>query len=342
MTSVYIDISKAFDKVNKFALYQKLIDRRLPSNLIHLFISWYSVSASIVCWRGVSSKQYELESGVRQGGGVISPVLFAMYINILIVKIQNSKLGCHINRVPMSIFMFADDLVLVASSLIHLRIMIEICQCELDEIDMKLNVGKTQCIVFGKHYLRVRPNLVINGSDISWSRTVTYLGVTFKSSSNLQVDVKNRRSKFYQSFNSILSRASKSGDIVLLSLLNSFCLPCLYYGLEPFDMNATTGNKLNVPLKRAFNKIFGVYDNITVNHCMYYCGLLPAPLEITFRKYKLLCKARNSLNLNMRLCSSLNEIAVDEILSRYGSGGPMSFSELRKQLFSSFFNTFAD
>ena len=47
-----LDISKAFDKVNKFALYQKLIDRRLPSNLIHLFISWYSVSASIVCWRG--------------------------------------------------------------------------------------------------------------------------------------------------------------------------------------------------------------------------------------------------------------------------------------------------
>ena len=75
---------------------------------------------------------------------------------------------------------------------------------------------------------------------------------------------------------------------------------------------------------------------------MYYCGLLPAPLEITFRKYKLLCKARNSPYLNMRLCSSLNEIAIDEILSRYGSGGPMSFNELRKQLFSNFFNSFAD
>ena len=59
-------MSKAFVKVNKFALYQKLFDRRLSSNLIHLFISWCSVSASIVCWRGVSSKQYELESGVRQ------------------------------------------------------------------------------------------------------------------------------------------------------------------------------------------------------------------------------------------------------------------------------------
>ena len=71
---------------------------------------------------------------------------------------------------------------------------------------------------------------------------------------------------------------------------------------------------------------------------MYYCGLLPVPLEITFREYKLLCKARNySLNLNLRLCSSLNETAVDEILSRYGSGGPMSFNELRKQLFSNFF-----
>ena len=146
----------------------------------------------------------------------------------------------------------------------------------------------------------------------------------------------NRRSKFYQSFNSIFSRANKSGDIILLSLLNSFCLPCLYYGLEPFDMNVTTGKKLNVPLKRAFNKIFGVYDNNTVNHCMYYCGLLPAPLEITFRIYKFLCKAKNSPNLNLRLSSALNETDVDEILSRYGSGVPMSFNELRKQLFSNF------
>ena len=104
-------------------------------------------------------------------------------------------------------------------------------------------------------------------------------------------------------------------------------------------MNVTSGNKLNVPLKRAFNKIFGVYDNNTVNHCMYYCGLLPAPLEITFRKYKFLCKAKNSPNLNLRLCSSLNETAVDEILSRYGSGVPISFHELRKQLFSNFFNS---
>ena len=80
-----------------------------------------------------------------RGGGVISPTLFAVYMNDLIVKIQNSKSGCHINRVPMSIF--ADDLVLVASSLIHWRITIEICQCELDEIDRKLNVLKTQCIV---------------------------------------------------------------------------------------------------------------------------------------------------------------------------------------------------
>ena len=104
-------------------------------------------------------------------------------------------------------------------------------------------------------------------------------------------------------------------------------------------MKVTTGNKLNVPLKGAFNKIFGVYDNNTLNHCMYYCGLLPAPLEIRFRKYKFLCKVKNSPNLNLRLCWSLNETTVYEILSPYGSGVPMSFNELRKQLFSNFFNS---
>ena len=60
-------------------------------------------------------------------------------------------------------------------------------------------------------------------------------------------------------------------EIVLQSLLKTYCLPCLYYGLESFDMIRSEMNKLNVPIMRAFNKIFHVFDKNSVQLCMYYC-----------------------------------------------------------------------
>ena len=134
----------------------------------------------------------------------------------------------------------------------------------------------------------------MNGIDIHWSNTVTYLGVSLKSGNKLHVDSKNRRTKFYQSFNSIFSKASKSGETVLLSLLKSYCLPCLYCGLESFDMTRAEMDKLNVPIMRAFNKIFHVFDKYSVQLCMYYCGILSSSFELIYRKFNFFAK-RNIL-----------------------------------------------
>ena len=43
-----LDVSKAFDRVNHFALFSKLMDRFLPVNLIALFSNWYSKSFAMV------------------------------------------------------------------------------------------------------------------------------------------------------------------------------------------------------------------------------------------------------------------------------------------------------
>jgi len=39
---------------------------------------------------------YRLSCGVRQGG-VLSPYLFAIYLDSVIEKVKNSKRGCQIN-----------------------------------------------------------------------------------------------------------------------------------------------------------------------------------------------------------------------------------------------------
>ena len=263
---------------------------------------------------------------------MISPVLFAVYVNNLLLKVQQSKLGCYINHVPMSIFMFADDLALVASSITHLCKMMEICHDELAELDMKLNINKTQCIGFGKTFSKAQQHFSVNGIDIHWSNTVTYLGVSLKSGNKLHIDSKNRRTKFYQSFNSIFSKASKSGETVLQSLLKSYCLPCLYYGLESFDMTRAETDKLNVPIMRAFNKIFHVFDKNCVQLCMFYCGVLPPSLELIYRKFKFLCKAQHIDNLNLLTCLPLNMLCLNGFINGFVNDANLSFRKLREKL----------
>jgi len=63
---------------------------------------------------------FELTSGIRQGG-VLSPYLFAVYIDSVVETIRASKLGCHFKMVCVSIILYADDNPLLAPSVSALQ-----------------------------------------------------------------------------------------------------------------------------------------------------------------------------------------------------------------------------
>ena len=140
-----LDVSEAFDKISHFALHSKLMDRHVPVNIIKILYNWYCNSFSSVSWSGVFSGIHTLEAGIRQGGA-LSPVLFAVYVNSLLEKLQNIGLGCHIGMIFTGTFMYADDLVLVSASISDLQSMIDVCINELNNLDMKINANKSSCI----------------------------------------------------------------------------------------------------------------------------------------------------------------------------------------------------
>ena len=90
-----MDMTKAFDKVNHYALYLKLMMRQVPVCYIYLLSDWYGKVFISVKWGQSLSKQVRLTTGVRQGG-VLSPVLFALYVNDIITSVENSGYGCEI------------------------------------------------------------------------------------------------------------------------------------------------------------------------------------------------------------------------------------------------------
>ena len=163
----------------------------------------------MLCWNGVFSNPYTSSAGVRQGG-VLSPYLFACYVDDIILTLVNNCLGCHIGLQCMYVLMYADDLMLISGSLSQLQAMINICTAELESLDLTVNVRKSICMRIGESY-NFNPSrlMSINNCNIEWSDNLVYLGISVESAAHFSVDLKTTRAKFYRSFNAIYSKFSK-------------------------------------------------------------------------------------------------------------------------------------
>ena len=74
-------------------LFRELLDETLPREYLRLLLNIYTNHVTCVLWNGICSAEFSVKNGVKQGG-VISPVLFCIYID------ATSGSGCFIVRSP--------------------------------------------------------------------------------------------------------------------------------------------------------------------------------------------------------------------------------------------------
>ena len=78
----FLGASKAFDRINHWTLFRKMIDSKLPLVIVKIIMFWYQSQLVCVKWGNVASIFFRISNGVRQGG-ILSPKLFALYMNKL-------------------------------------------------------------------------------------------------------------------------------------------------------------------------------------------------------------------------------------------------------------------
>ena len=149
-----IDLKKAFDKMNKYALFIKLLQRNCPITFIILLDCWFSKVFASVKWGSCMSSIVRLTSSICQGG-VLPPTLFAGLINDVLVKLEKFGLVCFIHNLSFNAFMYADDILLLSISVEDLQKMLNICNDELISLDMSVNTNKSSCIRVGKNILHL-------------------------------------------------------------------------------------------------------------------------------------------------------------------------------------------
>ena len=94
-TVPFLDASKAFDKVLRNGIFKKLLDRGIPVSFVKLMRYWCSNLQCRVKWNNVQGDIFPVLCGVRQGG-ILSPVLFALYTDGVISELILSGHGVHI------------------------------------------------------------------------------------------------------------------------------------------------------------------------------------------------------------------------------------------------------
>jgi exonuclease III len=289
-----LDLSKAFDKLNRYILFAKLMDRNCPIKFINILECWFNKSYTSVKWGNSYSRLVSLSNGIRQGS-ILSPFLFSVYTNDLLVKLQLSKLGCHINYINFNAFMYADDLLLLSLSLADLQKMLHICLGELQNLDMCVNVKKSCIIRIGKSYNSQVSDIYVGDTPIPWGKAMTYLGVCFMAGKDIRYDFHQTKAKFFGSLNSLLGKIGTVSQVALtLSLTTTMCYPILTYGLESLSLNKTQFSSLCYAHNAIFVKVFSTFDRKIIEQCQFYTGILPLQYKYDLMRINFLFTLSNN------------------------------------------------
>ena len=147
--SCAIDMQKAFDRVDLTKLFTKLLQRPIPVLIVHILFHLYFNVNLRVLWNGAYSANFCSLNGVKQGG-ILSPYLFSIFINDLLLALELNNEGCRDGHEFFGCIAYADDILLLASSITALRRMLDICSAYANSNNILFNPNKSHCLHFGK------------------------------------------------------------------------------------------------------------------------------------------------------------------------------------------------
>ncbi len=104
-------------------------------------------------------------------------MLFAVYIDGLLIKLKNSGVGCYMRNKFMGGVSFADDIKLLTTTHKGLNKLIYICEQYAAEFDIKFNGPKSKHMVYkGRNCVVPDKDVFVNGEKVECVVTVDHLG----------------------------------------------------------------------------------------------------------------------------------------------------------------------
>ena len=168
---VYLDFSKAFDRVSHQKLTLVLNSFKLHPTLVNWISEFLSGRRQRTIVGDELSEYIKVTSGVPQGS-VLGPLLFLMYIDSLLYTLKKSCL-------ETSVFAFADDVKLLGSNTADIQKALNLVEVWSNTWQFTIQPQKSEHIT----YLRrpkaaiCPPDFYIHGNVVKKVNTVKDLGI---------------------------------------------------------------------------------------------------------------------------------------------------------------------
>ena len=162
--------------------------------------------------------------GVKQGG-VLSPLLFSVYLDDLLCELRQANVGCHMNGYFVGAVIYADDITLLGPTRSSILSMLSVCDVYARNKDILFNPAKTNSI-FSPAYPTSLPGLPLHfmNTDIVFVPSCTFLGISVSSHDISDRNIPQSVQKLYRRSNEVMSDFKSLSRNVKSQLFSTFCL----------------------------------------------------------------------------------------------------------------------
>lgn len=255
--AVFLDVSKAFDKVWINGLIYKLINYKFPPHLVHLIKSFLNNRNFHVKIKNALSDNYPCHAGVPQGS-ILAPTLYSIYTN----------------DAPKYLFTnyatFADDTCIYAINhnrkyaIVSINKHLKLLSNYFHKWKIAINVDKTKTILFENisRNNRDKQKIILRNTPLPWSETAKYLGIELDRNLTFGQHIQKSLKKFREMKTKLYPLIAKNSELSTknkLLLYNSQLRPLITYGCPVWAYAAKTHIKT---LCRAQNGVIRQILNI--------------------------------------------------------------------------------
>ena len=254
---IAIDLSKAFDMVDRKKLLDVLENNIGDSKLNEIVKSLYKDTMRKFKTSTGYTKWIKYTLGVKQGA-ILSPGFFNLFMKELGEKVQKTGLGICIGDIKIACLLFADDVLLFASSKEEADELLKIVSNFINERQLLLNEDKTKIISSDKLYNHPLLN------QESWEGYLKYLGLYIEDSNHmwkLQRELMGKNLiKKRNEMHAIIDQSLDKFNLADL-IWKGEVIPAALYGCEIVIMTKTLLKQLNTQQNVTLRRLFKAHKS---------------------------------------------------------------------------------
>jgi hypothetical protein len=243
MYAIFVDLSAAFDMIDRSILLNKLNKQGFSIKIIKLIADLYK-ETEMKIWDGKNvSRSFIVNKGVRQGC-ILSPLLFALYMNDLADKLRGGVgFGPEGHKRKIGLIMYADDIVICAESPDMIKMMLNELIEFLEDCKLKMNMEKTHIMIFGKKGGRAQQveKIFIKKKEVKRVTSFKYLGVIIKQDLTFDLHVEDRSAQAKKALNASWTKLINNDLVpeeVKIRIYKSAVESIVLYGAELWGYNS--------------------------------------------------------------------------------------------------------